>query len=267
MITSSPIRKVNSPSSTHATSSLSWCRWSQLFLLPAGTLCSNRVTLWPVSRPNSFMDTTCPDASLRCFPPPAGTTNPLVMRDSFAAARRRVRPLAGGNHHDLDLHLRVVQPGLDRRPGRRLAGHDPGVPYRVHGGEIGDVGQPDRRRQDLRLVAAALREQRIDLGQRLLNLAGDVLRRVLGDHAGAVDAVAQHARLTHARAGIDSPDVAHAWSDVLRLDCVSIMMSISGACWAAPKVSRSPLDPCRQRRLTVILKAMAASKNIATRMS
>jgi hypothetical protein len=32
-------------------------------------------------------------------------------------------------------------------------------------------------------------------------------------------------------------------SDVLRLAWVSIMMSISGACWAAPKVSRSPLEP------------------------
>src|SRR6202012_3803671 len=119
----------------------------------------------------------------------------------------------------------------------------------------------------LRLVAAALGQQRIDLAQRLLHLAGDVLRRVLGDHAGAVDAVAQNARLAHARAGIDSRDAAHASSDVLRLDCVSIRMSISGACWAAPNVSRSPLEPWWPHRLTVILKAMAASKNIATSTS
>ena len=46
-----------------------------------------------------------------------------------------------------------------------------------------DVGQVDRRRQDLRLVGAGFGEQRVDLRQHLLRLAGDVGRRVVGDLA------------------------------------------------------------------------------------
>src|SRR5262245_57364445 len=90
VVTVSPILNVNSPSSTQAISSLSRCRWSQLFLAPAGTVCSNRVTLSPVSRPNSFMDMTWPDASSRCLPPPGGTNTPLfmVMAISLVAATR-----------------------------------------------------------------------------------------------------------------------------------------------------------------------------------
>src|SRR5882757_2387503 len=98
VVTSSPILNVNSPSSTQATSSLSRCRWSQLFLEPAGTVCSNRVTLWPVSRPNSFIDMTWPDDSLRCCPPPAGTMTPFI-ETSLVLARTRLAPLPGG--HDM----------------------------------------------------------------------------------------------------------------------------------------------------------------------
>ena len=90
-----------------------------------------------------------------------------------------------------------------------MARRDPDVPDFVHGGEIGDIAQPDRGRQDLRLVAAAFGQQRVDLGQRLADLAGDVGARILGDHARAMDAVAQDDGLAHARAAVDSGDAAH----------------------------------------------------------
>src|SRR5215216_852951 len=125
-------------------------------------------------------------------------------------AVRKTMNSDGRYDHDLDLHLRVVQASLHRRAGGRLTGHDPGVPYRVHGGEIGDVAQPDHGRQDLRLVAAPLLQEGVDLGQRLLHLAGDVERGVLGDHAREIHAVAEHAGLAHARPGIDANDVSHA---------------------------------------------------------
>ena len=59
-------------------------------------------------------------------------------------------------------------------------------------------------------VAAALLRQRIDLGQRLLHLAGDVERGVLGDHAREIHAIAEDAGLAHARAGVDANNATHA---------------------------------------------------------
>src|SRR5436190_5861423 len=112
---------------------------------------------------------TWPDGSLRCCPPPGGTTTPLlvVMEDLLVANATRIRPLAGGNYHDLDLHLWVVHLRLDRGAGGRLAGHDPEVPHRIQGGEVG------QRRSPLRTPSMlTLRQELESLGLALMVRAG-----------------------------------------------------------------------------------------------
>src|SRR5882672_11475753 len=78
-VTSSPIMKVISPSSTQATSSLSRCRCKRL-LVPAGTVSSNIMMLSLVWRPTSFTSAKRPGAPMsKRVPPPAGTTNPSLV--------------------------------------------------------------------------------------------------------------------------------------------------------------------------------------------
>src|SRR5882724_1271096 len=71
-----------------------------------------------------------------------------------ASGIRRWRGLLRRDHHDFDAILRRRQPGLDGSAGRGISGRYPAVPHRVHFREVFHVGDVDRRRQQLRLVAA-----------------------------------------------------------------------------------------------------------------
>src|SRR3984957_17409909 len=101
-VTSSPIIKVNSPSSTQATSSLSWCR-CRVLAVPAGNVSSNIMMLSFVSRPSSFKVKERPgDGESKCLPPPAGKTKPSVVLNSV--------PPCGGTKNKPG---RLDPPGLD----------------------------------------------------------------------------------------------------------------------------------------------------------
>jgi hypothetical protein len=77
-VTSSPIFIVTSPSSTQATSSLSWCRWN-VVSVPTGAVSSNSMMLSAVSPPSSFSAEERPGAPIcRSLPPPGGTTKPFA---------------------------------------------------------------------------------------------------------------------------------------------------------------------------------------------
>ena len=85
---------------------------------------------------------------------------------------------------------------------------DPGVPHLVHFVEAADVAQPDTGEQDLRLVAAGLAEQAVDLRQDLPGLRSDRRNGVVGDLAGEVDNAGVDHGLAHARADVKAPDHA-----------------------------------------------------------
>src|SRR5260221_7082124 len=222
-----------------------------------------------------------PDASLRCCPPPAGTTTPLLVvmeTSSLRTERGEIRYLAATTMTSIFIFgslslassclLRSVfrfwpggQPGDNAA---HLVGSDAQIIGRLQvkpefGAGLEPVAQPQRRvardgalamndlrdaigwyadlprqfgrryakpaqfvRQDLSGMDCWSRHQSsslvishdLDIGgasrQHLLHLVGDVLRGFLGDHAREIHAVAEHAGLAHARAGGDSPDVAHA---------------------------------------------------------
>src|SRR5262245_42910339 len=48
-----------------------------------------------------------------------------------------------GRHHDFNEIGRIGELRLDRRPRWGISGRNPGVPDRIHLGEIGHVGEPD----------------------------------------------------------------------------------------------------------------------------
>jgi len=86
----------------------------------------------------------------------------------------------------------------------------PRVPHLVHAGEIArDVGEPDLRGHEPRLVDAGLFEKAVDLLEDLRGLHLDVGRRIGGrlaadeDEAGGLDDAA------HARIGFDANDFGH----------------------------------------------------------
>ena len=74
------------------------------------------------------------------------------------------------------------------------------------------ISQPGRARcacmvaQDLRLVTAGARQQRVDLGQHLLGLAGDALGGVLGHLAGQVDHAIVDGHFRQPRAYVEALD-------------------------------------------------------------
>ena len=82
-----------------------------------------------------------------------------------------VRPQARGDDLDLDLvvGMRRASPRRSRARASGPARH-PRFPHGVHRGEVAHVGQVDRRRQDLRLVAAGFGEQAVDRREHLLRL-------------------------------------------------------------------------------------------------
>jgi hypothetical protein len=67
---------------------------------------------------------------------------------------------------------------------------DLSLPASIHVVEVVDVGQPDGRHQDFRLVAAGLLQVSIDLVEDLAGLATDVGVRVVCDDARCVNGVA-----------------------------------------------------------------------------
>src|SRR2546421_5016326 len=98
--------------------------------------------------------------------------------------------LFGGGHHDLDQRPRIGELRLDAGARRQVLGVDPRAPYLVHRRAVADVGDPDLRLQDLRLVRAALAEQAVDLVQHFFRLSLDVLLQALGDDASEVHGAA-----------------------------------------------------------------------------
>src|SRR5262249_15559762 len=64
------------------------------------------------------------------------------------------------------------------------------------------VGEPDGRRQQLRLAAPRAREEPVDLLQDLLGLALDPGGGIGGDLAGEIDGVAVDDGLAHARPNV-----------------------------------------------------------------
>ena len=85
-------------------------------------------------------------------------TTALAAAESGGMAFRRPRPgtpRRPGSRRD----TRRGELRLDGRAGGRMARDDPLFPDGVHRGEVADVGQEDRRREDLRLVRAGFGEQ------------------------------------------------------------------------------------------------------------
>ena len=115
-------------------------------------------------------------------------------------------PSACRDDADLDQILGVREPGLDARPRRRLPRHDPLVPHRIYVVEVADVGQPDGGHQQLRLVAATVRQQLVYLVKDLAGLRRGVRDRVIGDDAGGIDSVA-----------VDN-GLAQSWTNLLTFD-------------------------------------------------
>ena len=60
-------------------------------------------------------------------------------------------------------------------------------PEHVHRLAVADVLQPDLGGEDAGVVGAVLLERRIDLGENLGRLTGDVLGEVIGGEAGEED--------------------------------------------------------------------------------
>ena len=86
----------------------------------------------------------------------------------------RTRRSGRGDYHDLHRELRRGQGRrLDACPGRRIVGIDPCIPDRVHLRERPHVGQPDGRREQLRLVASRGGEQLVDAGENVGRLLTD----------------------------------------------------------------------------------------------
>src|SRR3954471_12094010 len=66
--------------------------------------------------------------------------------------------LFGGDHHDLDQAPRVGDLRLDAGASRKILRVGPCRPRFVHQRAVADVGDPDRRREELRLARAAFGE-------------------------------------------------------------------------------------------------------------
>ena len=82
----------------------------------------------------------------------------------------------------------------------RMAGHDPGIPNRVHLAEGRHVGQPDIGGQQLCFIGARLGEVALDGGEDFPGLLGDALARVLmRDNSGKINRVAVDDDLAHPR--------------------------------------------------------------------
>src|SRR5690606_36327851 len=109
-------------------------------------------------------------------------------------------------HHDLDLPFRPRQARLDGGARGRLSRRHPGIPGAVHAGEIADVGQVDLRAQDPGLVAARLRQQRVDRLQHFAGLRFDVRAVGFGHLPGEIDHAVVDAGFGHAGAGVDALD-------------------------------------------------------------
>jgi hypothetical protein len=65
----------------------------------------------------------------------------------------------------------------------------PRGPYFVHRRAVADVGDPDRRGEDLRLVRSGLRQQPVDLVEDFLGLTLDVRLELFRHDASEVDGV------------------------------------------------------------------------------
>ncbi len=115
----------------------------------------------------------------------------------------------GRGDDDLDLPLRLAQAGLHGGPRRRVPGHDPRVPDRIHRRELGHVGDEDLGHQDLRLVAAGARQQRVDRPQHLARLPGHVLRALGGDLPREMNRAVVHGHFRQARADVEALNFTH----------------------------------------------------------
>src|SRR5262245_40006831 len=182
---------------------------------------SRRTCSAPTPWSASVCSRTAPRGSPRCAwslparpspsaspPSPASPISfaPSPTRRSWSGGTRTPRALDRRDRHDLHEQLRVRQPRLDGRAGRRVVGIDPRVPRLVHLGEVAHVGDPDRGGQQLGLVGAGCGEQLVHLLEDLLGLTLDPGRRVGGHLAGQVHRVAVNHRTTEALAGAEPLD-------------------------------------------------------------
>ena len=120
----------------------------------------------------------------------------------WAAPSTRYTSVSGyarRNHRDLDLPVGGGEAGFDAGAAGGVAGRHPGVPHRVHLAEMAHVGEPDRRRQQLRVVGAGGGEQFVDLSQHLLGLLADIGRLGVGHLSGQINRRAIGHRLAHPR--------------------------------------------------------------------
>ena len=100
--------------------------------------------------------------------------------------------------HDFDEQVGSCELGAHAGPGRHVLRIDPGVPHFVEPAEIGEIGDPQIGRQDLRLVGADRSELGVDIVQDLLGLGLDVAAD-LAALSGELDRIAVHDDSAHRR--------------------------------------------------------------------
>src|SRR5438094_891569 len=150
--------------------------------------------------------------------------------------------LFGGGHHDLDQCPRIGELRLDAGARRQVLGVDPRGPYLVHRRAIADVGDPDLRLQQLRLVRTALAEQAVDLVEHFFRLSLDVLLQALGDDASEV----------HGAAVLDGlrKDAARIVAHDAHFGFLLTLPALDTGCTAvsAPRPAADTTAPARRRR-------------------
>src|SRR3989442_441248 len=135
----------------------------------------------------------------------AGSTYASGWTRGLRPGTSRITGSDRGDGGDLHQVLRRGELRLHRRPRRRVLRIHPGLPGGVHLVIRLHVGQIHRRREQLALVAAGLRQQRVDLLEDLRGLSLDV-GGVAGHLAGDVDGVPGDAGGAETRTHTETPD-------------------------------------------------------------
>src|SRR5688572_27580505 len=124
-----------------------------------------------------------------CSYPPRSRKGSSISSPRGCASTRSSATLLRRHHHDLHQRARVGELRLDAGTCGQVLRVGPRGPDFVHRRAIADVGDPDRRGEDLRLVRSGLRQQPVDLVEDFLGLTLDVRLQLFGDDAGKVDGV------------------------------------------------------------------------------
>ena len=118
---------------------------------------------------------------------------------------------ARGDDNDFDQHPRRRHTGLAGGPARRVHWVHPGVPNRVHLVVVADVSEPDLDLKQLRLRAAHLGQQCVDLGEDRPGLVPGALHPFCGLPA-QIDGVAVDDHLGHPRPDMMARDLHASFS-------------------------------------------------------